>query len=343
MKSLHNIMNAVVAGTLLCAAATQAQAAEQWRHYGTVAASHTFSKALIATFARIDQRTNGELKIQFVHYNETPHKATEALQVLRDELVQMTDWLPAYTTGTYPILGAPGLPFLLPEFHSVGETAAAADRAWASPIIKKQLDNLIAKHGGRTIGSYYYEPMNFYFNKPVVKLEDFAGKRLRVFSPEQATLAKELGATPVSLTSAEVYGALQRGLLDGVITSSGGVTDLKWGEQLNVAIMCHLMMVRTDILVSEAALKRLSPQVRAIFDEEMTKVSAELRRIITETDPRHHETMKKQNFTFVPCQGEMYQRLRNLSREKVWPTWAKAAGPDAQKALDEVISAMATK
>ncbi len=342
MKSITHVFKAFAAATLVFAATTAVHAAEQWRHYGTVAASHTFSKLLIATFARIDQRTKGELKIQFMHYNETPHKATEALQVMRDGLVQMTEWLPAYTTGTYPVLGAPGLPFLLPEFRSVGETAAAADRAWASPLIKSQLENLIGKHGGRAIGSYYYEPMNFYFNKPVAKIEDMAGKRLRVFSPEQATLAKELGATPVSLTSAEVYGALQRGLLDGVITSSGGVTDLKWGEQLNTAVMTHLMMVRTDILVSDAALKRLSPQVRNVFEEEIANASKELRRIITETDPRHHETMRKQNFTFAKA-GDMYQRLRKISQEKVWPAWVQAAGPQGEKALKEVLSAMSAK
>ncbi len=339
MKSLHGFLAGLMAIAGF-ATAQPASGAEKWKHYSVVAATHGFNKVLISAFDRIDKKTNGQLKIELVPYGQTPHKATEALQVLQDGLVQMTEWLPAFTTGTHPILGAPGLPFLLPELRDTTETVAAADRAWATATMKQQISAIVAKHGGTAIGSYYYEPMNFYFAKPISQLGDLAGRRIRVFSPEQANLVKELGATPISLTAADVYSALQRGLLDGVITSSGGITDLKWHEQLNASLTTNLMMVRTDVLVSSNALNKLPAAHRAMLEEEIATVSKELRRYIIESDPRHHETMRKMGFTMGTSQGAMYQQLRDLSREKVWPQWSKAAGPDAPKVLAEITDAM---
>lgn len=342
MKSLHGLLAGLLAVAGIATTQT-ASAAENWKHYSVVASTHGFSKALISAFDRVDKRTNGQLKIQFVHYGQTPHKATEALQLLQDGLVQMTEWLPAYTTGTYPILGAPGLPFLLPDLRDTTETVAAADRAWATKTMQQHISTIVAKHGGKAIGSYYYEPMNFYFAKPVTKLEDISGRRVRVFSPEQANLVKELGGTPISLSSAEVYSALQRGLLDGVITSSGGITDLKWQEQLNASLTTNLMMVRTDILVSATALQKLPAAHRAVLEEEMAAVSKELRSYIIASDPRHHETMRKAGFSMGTSQGAMYQRLRDMSRNKVWSEWSKAAGPEAPKVLTEITEAMLRK
>lgn len=343
MKLPRNALAGLVAIGSLVVAAAPALAAETWKYYSVVGSSHELAQGLIAAFGRIEKRTNGQLKIQFVHYGETPHKATEALQLISDRLVQMSEWIPAYTTGTYPILGAPGLPFLLPELRDTAETAAAADRAWASPAMKAQHGAIVAKQGGRTIGSYYYEPMNFYFAKPVRKIGDFSGRRVRVFSPEQSTLMRELGATPVSMTSAEVYSSLQRGLIEGLITSSGGITGLKWHEQLKSVLTTNLMMVRTDMLVGESAINGLPKDVRAVLEEEMGTAGRDLRRLITDSDQRNHETMKKMEFTFVSSQGELYQQLRNLAREKVWAPWSRSVGPDGDKVLQDIFAAMAKK
>lgn len=343
MNVLRSALAGLVAIGCLVAVPDRTLAAETWKYYSVVGSSHELAKGLIAAFGRIEKRTNGQLKIQFVHYGETPHKATEALQLIEDRLVQMSEWIPAYTTGTYPILGAPGLPFLLPTLRDTAETAAAADRAWASPAMKAQHSAIVAKHGGRAIGSYYYEPMNFYFAKPVRTLGDFSGRRVRVFSPEQATLIRELGATPVSMTSAEVYSSLQRGLIDGLITSSGGITGLKWHEQLDSALITNLMMVRTDMLVSESALNALPGNARAVLEEEMGAAGRDLRRLITDSDRRNHETMKTMKFTIVSADAQLYQQLRNLAREKVWAPWSRSVGPAAAKVVEDISAAMVAR
>jgi len=59
--------------------------------------------------------------------------------------------------------------------------------------------------------------LGFYFfrTEPFTKLSDFEGKKLRVPGGLFAFLPPYLGAVSTSLASAEVYGAMQRGTIDG--------------------------------------------------------------------------------------------------------------------------------
>jgi TRAP-type C4-dicarboxylate transport system substrate-binding protein len=61
----------------------------------------------------------------------------------------------------------------------------------------------------------------FTAKKPVNKLEDVKGMKIRAASPQIATTVKALGGVPVSLSPSEIYMAMERGTIDGLITSMG--------------------------------------------------------------------------------------------------------------------------
>ncbi|NOY16425.1 MAG: hypothetical protein GXP23_05765 [Gammaproteobacteria bacterium] len=55
--------------------------------------------------------------------------------------------------------------------------------------------------------------------KPLVKPQDFAHKKIRGASPLLNSALRAVGASPVSLGGAEVYQALQTGMIDGSLTT----------------------------------------------------------------------------------------------------------------------------
>jgi TRAP-type C4-dicarboxylate transport system substrate-binding protein len=55
---------------------------------------------------------------------------------------------------------------------------------------------------------------------PIRTIEDFKGKRLRVHNPQTAGIVNALGGKPVPLTVPEIYPALERGVIDGLFTST---------------------------------------------------------------------------------------------------------------------------
>src|SRR5699024_10950283 len=62
--------------------------------------------------------------------------------------------------------------------------------------------------------------------EPVQSVADFSGKRIRVPGAGWATEVEALGATPVNVVQAEVYEALERGVIDCAVQSPGNSLDL---------------------------------------------------------------------------------------------------------------------
>jgi TRAP-type C4-dicarboxylate transport system substrate-binding protein len=78
--------------------------------------------------------------------------------------------------------------------------------------------------------STYNETFHLYTNKPVSKMADFAGQKIRVF-PAFIPLVKALGAAPINLPMGDIYTAMERGTVDGfVMTHYGFVKDFSWHE-----------------------------------------------------------------------------------------------------------------
>jgi len=66
--------------------------------------------------------------------------------------------------------------------------------------------------------------------KKVVTHEDLKGLKIRAMGGNMALAVKALGATPVFLSSGEVYQALQRGTVDGAVSGLTSMSERKWGE-----------------------------------------------------------------------------------------------------------------
>ena len=76
---------------------------------------------------------------------------------------------------------------------------------------------------------YAQSGMAFYImtKKPVLKLEDIRGLKLRSIGGLSDVFFGELGVSVVKVASAEVYEALQRGVVDGALRNTMSLMELK--------------------------------------------------------------------------------------------------------------------
>ena len=72
----------------------------------------------------------------------------------------------------------------------------------------------MAKNNLVTIGHIPLAPYGFLCQKPLRKLSDFKGLRIRSYGFAYPALIEALGAVPVSLTTSDTYNALQRNVID---------------------------------------------------------------------------------------------------------------------------------
>ena len=321
----------MVAGLALTA--VEAQAAKfEWQYFSVAPPLHPYAEILTKHFDAIEERTDGELSIDLVYFGETPYKGAEAEKLMRDGLVEMTEWLLGYSTSTYPILSGPELPFLAPSRTGANEMIAAMDGAWASEDVSAALGEILARHDAKQLSRFYWAPQNHWLTEPIDSPDGFKGLKIREFSAEGIDFTKAIGATPVSMTAPDVYSALQRGTLDGVVTASTSMTGLKWGEVLKAGYITNFKLTISLILVSEDAFDSLPPEYQTVLQEEVDAATTEILEYMASGEEAMHEQLKKEyGFTINYATDEDYTKLRNIAKEAVWPNWVERVGPDSGK------------
>jgi TRAP-type C4-dicarboxylate transport system substrate-binding protein len=340
MKKFLVILSAIVviAGSALTSAARAAD--HRWQFFGMLPTTHEFAKKIMAGLDRIKERSGGRIEIQYSYIAETPYKPAESLTLIRDGLVQVTEWLPANGVGTYPILAAPELPFVAPKKSSPAELQEAVGRAWDTPAMTEALGAIMSEHGARVLGRYFYQPMNFWSAKPLAKFDDFKGQRLRVITPEQSALLEQLGGTPMSIPNTEVYTSLQTNVIDGVITGSGNVKGSKWNELMKAGYIVNISLIGARMVVSEAALAELPADLQAIVVEELTAVGQEILAWTPESDQAALDDLAASGVTITLGSDEDYAKLREIAMTQVWPAWKTRVGDQADAVMQQIEEAL---
>lgn len=159
---------------------------------------------------RVNEATGGKVQIAA---NDSLVKGTQLAQSVRDDRVQLATILGGYYSATNPEFGLSQLPGLLDNLDEFQKVFYGFWRA--------DLDKMLAeKYNCRALMWGLFCPQNLISVKPVKTLADFKGKKIRVHNIETATLVAAIGAKPTPMPASEVLPALQRGVIDGVFTSS---------------------------------------------------------------------------------------------------------------------------
>lgn len=345
MSIWNSIALRIGAAILAVAMPLGANAAEDydWKFVGGLPMTHDYPQLLDKAFDRIRERTDGRLDIQYVFIAETPYKLGEVITALRDGLIEAGEWVPSFIAGTYPILAGPELPFLFLKRVSVSEGQEATNAAWESPAMDAAVSKIFSDHNVQSFGArYYFEPMNFWFVKrEEPSLDTFKDKKMRVFTPELSQLMLGLGANPVTMQSHEVYAALQRNLLDGLVTGSGNVKGSKFHEVLKAGLVADPVYISSWPIVSRSKFEALPEDLQQVLTEEIRATVKEIADSLEARDrEKREEAADKFNFAMRTVTQDEYAKLRAIAEERVWPSWKERAGEDADAVLSDVLQAM---
>ncbi|MCB2228704.1 MAG: TRAP transporter substrate-binding protein DctP [Desulfarculaceae bacterium] len=211
MKPIKAIMAGALIAALTLGGALAASAATHKLTLAYLPVKGTTYVEYTELFAKkVKEATGGQVQIIL---NDSLVKGTQLAQSVRDDRVQLSTILGGYYSATNPEFGLSQLPGLmdnLDEFQKVFYGFWRAD-----------LDKMLAKHyNSKALMWGLFCPQNLISIKPVKTLADFKGKKIRVHNIETATLVAAIGAKPTPMPASEVLPALQRGIIDGVFTSS---------------------------------------------------------------------------------------------------------------------------
>ena len=302
-------------------------AGSNWRAYTYNSVATVASvKGLAAMMDEIKKDTQGQLSIRLYLGGTLPIAATDITQAVGNGIVQMGD--DAFFMGNAPIGGLVRLPMLLP-------TRPEFEKAWV--IESAALRDALAQKNIVLLGHYTFPENVMWSKKKLTSLADLKGQKIRVISPEQSEFIKILGGIPVTLGTSEVAAALDRGVIDGVLTASSGYGYV-WRDLLKYNYRLNVSYIDSLVLANKDAWEKLSPDVRA---KVQAAVDASTQSITASMQAEDQDLTKKMAdagmVVTAPSAADLAQ-----AQGLITPYWSQWAGqrPGAGDVLQQVRAAV---
>jgi len=147
----------------------------------------------------------------------------------------------SYVSTSFPIMGVAELPFVNEGFEQMRTVLAPG-----APL-PRLINEQIRHQGMLDLGAMpCTTEWLFTVDRPVEKPEDLRGLRIRTAGHVEGETVKALGGSPVSISSAELYEALERGTIDGMVSYAGTVASRKLTGVLKYATQAHFGAYSVD-------------------------------------------------------------------------------------------------
>lgn len=165
--------------------------------------------------------------------------------------------IPGYTAVTFPRTTLSAYPEVC---GSAIECTAALQRA--GPVLEDEYDAKILAMWSTT------PPILLTRERPVRRLEDMQGLKLRVSSRIEMPFVEALGATPVMQPVSEIQQNLHTGVIDGVVITAGGISAYQLQEPAEyLTTWLPLSATPFSLLMNRGAYESLSAQEQSWMDE----------------------------------------------------------------------------
>ena len=173
--------------------------------------------------AKVKARTNGQLDIEVHFGGELGYKAADGLTVIEGRSVDAGEMIGPFEQSTHPEFGIYSLPYFFGGFD---------DWAFFESLFRTRYDEIVASRNAKCLYTYSLTLQHYFNKKPIQTKADLAGVKMRTYNKETTDMLEALGAAPLRVDFSELYTALQRGTVDGMVTSASSTVDLRAWEVL---------------------------------------------------------------------------------------------------------------
>lgn len=154
------------------------------------------------------------------------------------------------------------------QFSFLGDDAVETSKAFWT-VYTEDLDAVKDHQGTKLLGLFVHGPGLIHNNKVKIEMpEDFSGLKIRVPGGYVGNLMTGLGATPLFMSSTEVYEKLSRGVIDGVaftyeaLTAFNLVGDVKY----SMTVPGGVYNTSWFVVMNQAKWNDISPEDQAAIE-----------------------------------------------------------------------------
>ncbi|MFH1489660.1 MAG: TRAP transporter substrate-binding protein DctP [Pseudomonadota bacterium] len=325
LKSSGILLGAASLGSL--PAKVFAQDAAAWKYYYYTPPLHHDTATMKAYAQEVGKLTGQKVQITIFPGGELPYPPMEAVNIVRDGFVDGAALVGDFVAGTVPMLNLTNLPMLVTDLPEM-EKGMEVFLPYVTREFEKRKIRLLFWH-------FNSQKCVFGRGKPVEKLEDLKGKKIRTFGIPDSQFMRKLGATPVSMPNTEVPTAMQRGVMDAFIASAFFSVGSRWDELCDWAYLIDMTAIAIYEVAGIPSFKKLPDAHAKILLDVASKYNSRWNREIIELEKKSRAAMAKKGKKMVPISAGDRKEATELIKP-YWDEWAKATGPDAAEALQAV-------
>lgn len=328
MITRRHTLATLAASTIAAPAGLRAQSTVNWLAYSYVpAATLAPARVFQEIIERIAKETSNGFQIKYHLGGSLSIKVTDITTAVGDNVVQLAD--DGFQQGNVPITGILRLPMLITNAQEFEKALA---------IMKPYVERAYDKRGAVLLSTYYFPVQIAWSSKKLTSLDELKGQKIRATSPEQIEFLKRFGANGLTVGAPEVPSALERGVVDGVLTANAGGGKI-WKDLLKYCYEIPLNYFEGNVIANKEAYAKLPANYRDVLTKAVVDLSPKITKILADEESEEKAKRKAEGMvqtTATPAEI----KLGAERMESYWNDWAKTKGAETQEALKKVREAL---
>jgi TRAP-type transport system periplasmic protein len=226
------------------------------RYSSFVTATVPLWKVYRAAFKQLEKESNGKLVIKD-YPGGVLHAMTDGFKAARSGITDITQCYISYSPTSFQLMHGTALSGLFPD----GVVGAHV----ASKIYPEYFKQEYEKMGVYVARNSMTPAYNLVSKKPVHKLEDLNGMKIRSVGGVQADQMRSVGATPIFLSTPEAYTGFQRGTVDGVVGHDAAFISFRTAEPAKAWVDMRFATVQLDYCMRKEMYDGLPPDLQKVL------------------------------------------------------------------------------
>jgi len=323
---LRNLLTGAAAAVFIGASGAQAQNVTM-RISHQVPPAHHLSKMLEIFAAEAKQRSNGQIDVQ-LHGSSAAFKPAENHPAVARGAIEAALSVNFQWGNTIPEMSVVVIPYMFSELERI--------RKFPGSDAAKVLERKLEEKGVKNLAWFYITRQAIYTSgrKPLIKLEDFKGVKIRGLNPMVDEGLKAAGAAPSAMPGDEVYQALQTGVLDAGMTDVSAAFSRKYYEVQKYGTVTPALTVYFHMYVNPRWWNALAPAHRAALEAAARKAEAEAVPITEKTAEDAIVRLRERGMTVHVHTAQEAAAWRKVMQKPVIDAFLRAAPRDGPKLIE---------
>ena len=282
--------------------------------------------------AKVKERSQGRMEIR-VHPASSLYPGPELIPAVLDGRSEVGTILASYLTDVLLEMGPLELPFM---------TGNVAEHKKAAMQLRPFYTEMLAKKGLKLLSINTWPSQQIFSTTPIRTVEDWKGKKIRVYGADSANVTRLLGGSPVNIAFGEVYSALEKKTVDGAMTSATNAEPMKFFEVAKYLDYWYLAGAAQEWLVANQKAWDALPKdlQQAVLDAlKDSNLEEKEWQDAAAAEERTRKRVPELGMTIVDPPKEEIEKARKIARG-AWDTWLQRTGPDGKRGLDLALKAL---